>query len=687
MLKSITINNINMVKRNMVTNLQSNLRKKLKTSHKKNLIYPTQKITTTYLNKQIKNQEKDINNKLWDKFNIFENKNNINLEKWVSPSSIRFRMMDDGCVDLLKTHNKNNKNNNNINKSNNQTKFETLNDILNNGNQFEDNVYLKIQERFPDDFEEVSLNSCPSIYSMKRTFDMMEKGVPFIAQGILYNFTNNTYGVTDLLIRSDWVNKLFDENVLGESEISIPSPVLKKKYHYVVIDIKYSKLQLCADGKKIRNSNNIAYYKSQLTIYNAALGLLQGYTPNIAYILCKAWKYTCNKINYEGHNCFERVGCINFTGFDKKYINKTYECVKWIRDLRINGSEWSCNPPSNKNLYPNMNNRYDAPYHTIKKEIAEDIGELTTLWYVNTKNRDNAHKKGIFDRYDKKLSSKILEINGRRGEVLDQILYTNNNSKSNIVEPSIIKTTDHGWNKSNFLDFYLDIETIDTGSLQSVNINNSKTRSSIIFCIGVGYEVNGKWMHHTFYMDTYDPVSKIGEQNEFKVINDFFSFINERTNNYRLKTNNNKHNPRFFHWAHAEITSFRKANSRHGNRWDNEIDDSEWIDMYKIFVNEPITIEGAYNFNLKNVAKAFYKHNLINTIWNDSIVDGYQVVIEACEYYKYIIYYNKLSNLDKVKNRKTYRQKHSIFNEIIKYNEIDCKVMWEIIAYLRKNHF
>jgi len=38
--------------------------------------------------------------------------------------------------------------------------------------------------------------------------------------------------------------------------------------------------------------------------------------------------------------------------------------------------------------------------------------------------------------------------------------------------------------------------------------------------------------------------------------------------------------------------------------------------------------------------------------------------------------YNKLENIDK----------SSKFNTIIKYNEIDCKTMFEILQYLKINH-
>jgi hypothetical protein len=63
---------------------------------------------------------------------------------------------------------------------------------------------------------------------------------------------------------------------------------------------------------------------------------------------------------------------------------------------------------------------------------------------------------------------------------------------------------------------------------------------------------------------------------------------------------------------------------------------------------------------------------LINSCWKDGeMADGFRAMLEAI---------------------KLYRQEPIIidandkYKEIVNYNELDCRVMWEIVQYLRENH-
>ena len=77
----------------------------------------------------------------------------------------------------------------------------------------------------------------------------------------------------------------------------------------------------------IRNSYRFPSYKAQLAIYNAAVGQLQGYTSNKSYILAKSYKYTSKGKEYSGYNCFERLGEVDYSDFDKSYLDRTYKGI------------------------------------------------------------------------------------------------------------------------------------------------------------------------------------------------------------------------------------------------------------------------------------------------------------------------------------------------------------------------
>ena len=64
----------------------------------------------------------------------------------------------------------------------------------------------------------------------------MKQGIDILYQPILHDFSNKIYGIPDLLIRSDKINKIFEYEVIDKELVNIPSPLLGTKFHYVVID-------------------------------------------------------------------------------------------------------------------------------------------------------------------------------------------------------------------------------------------------------------------------------------------------------------------------------------------------------------------------------------------------------------------------------------------------------------------
>ena len=127
---------------------------------------------------------------------------------------------------------------------------------------------------------------------------------------------------------------------------------------------------------------------------------------------------------------------------------------------------------------------------------------------------------------------------------------------------------------------------------------------------------------------------------------------------------------KLIHWGHIERTLLESSIKKHNNDiWKNIFNSVFFIDMCKIFINEPICIKGSKKFGLKDIALAMSNHNLININWNKcKIADGLTAMIQAINYYH-----------NKSKNKK-------IINHIIKYNKIDCKIIYKIITYLRNNH-
>jgi hypothetical protein len=415
-----------------------------------------------------------------------------------------------------------------------------------------------------------------------------------------------------------------------------------------------------------------------MAIYNAAVGLMQGYTPNEAYILTKSWNL--NGGQDEGHNCFTQLGIIDYSGFDEKYIKETYDAIRWVRNVRYNGIKWSCNKPSIPELYPNMCNRYDTPYHGVKRDLADKLKELTQIWNVGVKHRKIAHKKGIYSWDDPNCSSENMGIHGKKvGPVIDKIIEINRDS-IDLIKPNKITNNMTNWKTKHDLDFYLDFEGI-TGCLyyNDINLENAKQDNQIVFLVGVGYEDNGIWNYKSFLANS------INREEERRVINEFIGFVNNRIDNYMTKHNIKNKNlcqPRFFHWSHAEKSILGMLNKRHNNEWNQWKNNVTWIDMCKVFIDEPIVIKGAKKFSLKDIAKTMSFHNMIKTKWQENGPEnGLDAMMEAIEYYRYK---STKNNLD-INNPIDEKQLITMAS-IIDYNEVDCKVVYEIVEYLRKNH-
>lgn len=610
----------------------------------------------------IKNNKKKLlkikkpkNSKSWK--SILKKKKTNGNNYFVSGSKVHNYLLNDPVLDWYKlyskkglekrtTNYKKNKKVKKINKSEINTNDFTKGFLCNKGLEFEEKIYQQLKDKFGNDCVIVPFKGYSNEVRIELTHGLMLNGIPIIYQPFLADEETQTHGTPDLIVRSDFLNKLVKTKLLTNKEETIPSPNFSHKFHYVVIEIKWTTLYLCSNGLTLRNSNRIPAYKGQLTIYNMLIGKVQGYIPNKAFVLGKGWLKTSKNITTKSSDPFHTLGIIEFNNFDSKYIEKTNDAINWVRDVKFNGSEWKLEPPSRKELYPNMCNKYDNEFKKFKFNHARNINELTCLWNVGYKHRLNAHSKGVFNFKDPKCCSKIMGIKpSHRGFIIDKMIEVNN-SDDIIIYPETLKNNDFKWKQKTKSDFYIDFETLNTNFVQS-DIFNNDGMSNYIFMIGVGYEEFGKYKSKVF---TTNDTSK---EEELRIMREFVNFIN-------LKSFGKS---RLFHWSKAEQTILRSFSSRHP---DFDFDwNIQYIDFCEILKKEPVIIKNTFSYGLKDVANSLYQNNFIKTKWEDSVNGGFGASLLACDYYK-----NNCSN-------------KKIINEIEKYNLIDCKVLWEIVYFFR----
>lgn len=535
------------------------------------------------------------------------------------------------------------------------------------GNKFEDKINTYLNRMF--DGEIVTINNDGrngiTLENFDKTQNAILAGVPIILQGVLFNHTNKTRGVTDILVRSDYINKLVKRRVISEKKAQIKAPKLNGNYHYLVVDIKWTTMTLCANGCNIRNDGRFPAYKGQLAIYTSLLGQIQGYTPTEAYIMAKAWKIDSKKNPDRGYNCFDILGIIDYDGFDNQYIQKVVNSINWLNDLRKSGSQWTPTKPNREEMYPNMSNKMDAPWTTIKKELAEKLDEITQIWYVSDCHRSKAHEQGIMSWKDERCNSLTLGITGdTKPNTIDEILEINRDPKGTI-SPELIINNLLNWQEKSPVDFYVDFETLNSCFLETnIDIQNSKVEHDMIFMIGVGYIFDGKWQFHKFIANS----ASFPEEN--RIITEFTNFV---TNKAKELDTTNEFVPRLFHWSQAEVTNLAHASFRHNSKWEEWNKSVLWLDMYHVFTNEPVVVHGALNFKLKSIGKAMHKLGYVETVWgDDGPSDGLEAMISAIKLYK-----QNLADptFDVIES--------NVMKDIDKYNEVDCKIIWEIVSHLR----
>ena len=399
--------------------------------------------------------------------------------------------------------------------------------ILNvKGIEFESKIIKLLAQKF----HLVTVSDVYNTLQVQKTIKYMKQGIPIIHSASLSNKKNKTYGIADLLVRSDILNQLIDNPVpIGDGK----AYKLNIDYHYVVIDIKYQTLKLKSDGVHLLNNNSIRAYKAQTWIYNQAVGLIQGYTSPYTYILGRRWMYNSKGMKYLNENCFNKFGVIDFENHDKFITMQIRFALKWNREVIKYGAKWSINPPTRNELYPTMGID-SGRFNTIKKNLAHDLGEITMLWQCNVKNRNKAISNGITSWKDPNCNSNKLGINGSYEPIINKIITINQGDKK--ILPDKILNNVGNWQVNNTNEFFIDFETF-SDICQSFDKLPLQTHFNRIYLIGIGWIENGTWNYKKL-ISAYN-----NEESEANMLVQFNNFLSQYSN------------PSLFYW-HAEKNFF-----------------------------------------------------------------------------------------------------------------------------------
>lgn len=269
------------------------------------------------------------------------------------------------------------------------------------------------------------------------------------------------------------------------------------------------------------------------------------------------------------------------------------------------------------------------PAHQPKYENA--VSEYS-LYGCSSEHFENLREQNIYSIQDPRCTADTLGVSDWCKELVDKILETQRGTEkirpTNIVFPTHEKRS-----------LYIDFETLPAIINDPID-SLECTRHDFLFMIGIGTVVDGKWEYREI------TARELTMAEERRVLEEFFSAVYEMPSVA-------------YHWYNAEPKMLKDACTRHNIK----VPDIEWMDLHKYFKSIPITIKGCLDYSIKSVAKAMFAHGMIETTWDGDLSNGMECASTA-----YLWYHRKLSD--------------RVMEDIIYYNEVDCKVMWEIVRFL-----
>jgi len=504
-----------------------------------------------------------------------------------------------------------------------------------------------------------------SLQAAEETWRAMARGDSAIAQAVLRDPQARMYGKVDLLVRSDVLARMCVDAFGEDDDPAEPAPALDgAPWHYRVVDVKFTTLELLKDGT-ISTATELPTC-AQLWAYNSALGRLQGLTPPFAYVVGRGWRQGKDR----GDVCWERLGRVardgSIRGRDMTLGDAVALAARWVRRVRAEGGSWDALPrPTVPELWPNMRETGDGPWHAAKVEIARELGEITLLRTVNVGHRETAHAAGITRWDDPRVSAATLGLSGARDPlVLDAILRVHREGEP--VQPSRIAADEGRWRERAALELYVDFETVNDLD-DDFRTFPRRGGTPLIFQIGCGRYDDGIWTFQQF------TARDLTVEAEGDMIDAWIAHLTALAEAAGLGSATAV---RLFHWSAAETSfmdsDYNSARERHPERHWPELD---WYDLLRNVVRaEPVVIRGSMGFGLKSVARALHALGHIATDWGEGLADGTGAMAGAW--------------LSAAEARRSGVRLTDVplMREIDRYNEIDCRVMAEVLDHLRREH-
>jgi hypothetical protein len=283
---------------------------------------------------------------------------------------------------------------------------------------------------------------------------------------------------------------------------------------------------------------------------------------------------------------------------------------------------------------------------------------------MNPERRALAHAAGYRRWMDPGVSAAILGVTSATYALrIDAILKANHQAGPTVI-PRRITRADPVWREIKPVEFFVDFETVSNLDDDFVRLPAVGGQPQIVQ-VGCGHlDSAGCWRFAQWTADALDA------REERRLVDAWIGHVRGVCQAAGVTLVD----ARICHWSSAEPvnleSAYNAARTRHPDAdWPVEI---PWFDLLEhIIRGEPVAVTGAFNFGLKAIAKAMYDADFIQTTWKDGPTDGLGAMIATWSAAREAVALGlPLSQ-------------HELMVEIGHYNEVDCRVMAEILEWLR----
>jgi putative phage-type endonuclease len=497
---------------------------------------------------------------------------------------------------------------------------------------------------------------------LRDTINSMKAGIPVILNGYLYHPQLQTFGHYPILVKVNFLKKLFP---IAYKKLADSGLAETNEDCYTFIQIRYSKLKLCAKGLYLLNVGSQKFYKLEQAHLHEVLRFYQPECQSYdrkemaSLIMGRKSTSTSKGKTYENYNAVTSFGVIDFVDRDKEALEDFYAAREWLHDLISEGRSWSIDPPSHDFLYPNCKNTENGSWGHYKMALAKKNKDLTLLWYVGQAERQRLWDSEYLVRQWPDLDITKLKFNDHIKSIIGNMIESQQTNQ--IINMSALKAK--LLELKTPIEFYLDFEFVPdlVDDFKGFPMSSVDKYIYMIGNVSVDHSKNRKQYYN--YL-----VNRLEKKQEQVMLKTFLSELKDLNENLPQIT--------IYHWGTAEksqLTNYLESQNLMGDDFETGqmAQKLKMVDLCELFKNYEVTLPNCFEYGLKQIARVFYENRWIQTYWSEGL-NGEDAMVAAID-----------AEVDCQKGLYDNLTQNPTMQRYIRYNYADCKIMEEIVTYVR----